>query len=307
MNVLEVILPVLLLMAVGFVGRRLKFLTADGVDSIKNIVMKVILPVAIFNALASATFSGESLVAIGVLLAVIVVSFGVGFLLRKLVREPYGKYLPFVVSVYEGGLFGYALYVSLVGKDNLSYIAILDIAGLLFGFGVYMNVLRRVETGEKFSMRSFAATAFGTPAFVATLLGLIVGATGFYQSFVGTAAGEIYLACENLLTLPLTPLVLIVVGFNFSVRGELLAECFKTVAIRFVLQAILVVAVLTVFRRAEFAKEWQLAAIVLMSCPTSFSTQTFISDPDGAEYVATTNSLYCAVTIVVYIVLAAIL
>ena len=306
MEVLETILPVLLLMIVGFVGRKLKFLTADGVDSIKNIVMKVILPVAIFNALASAKYSGESWSAVGILLVAIVVSFGVGFLLRKLVKEPYCKYLPFVVSVYEGGLFGYALFASLVGKENISFIAMLDIAGLLFGFGVYMNVLRQVETGEKFSLCSFVKMALSTPAFVATVFGVIVGVAGIYQPFVETAVGKIYLACENLVTLPLIPIVLIVVGFNFSVRRVLLAECIKTVAMRFVLQALLVVTVVAVFNSVGLASEWQLAVIVLMSCPTSFSTQTFITDADGAEYVATTNSLYCVVTMIVYIVLAAI-
>ena len=61
----------------------------------------------------------------------------------------YRKYLPFMVSVYEGGLMAYPLYTSLCGQENLSQIAVLDIAGLLFGFSIYMGMLGQVENGEK--------------------------------------------------------------------------------------------------------------------------------------------------------------
>ena len=44
--------------------------------------------------------------------------------------ERYRKYLPFMVSVYEGGSMAYPLYTSLCGAENLSQIAVLDIAGL---------------------------------------------------------------------------------------------------------------------------------------------------------------------------------
>lgn len=40
----------------------------------------------------------------------------------------------------------YPLYTSLCGSENLSRIAVLDIAGLLFGFSVYMGMLGQVET-----------------------------------------------------------------------------------------------------------------------------------------------------------------
>ena len=56
---------------------------------------------------------------IAVMLGAILLSFGMGFLLRPLVKEPYRKYVPFLVSVYEGGMIGYPLYTSLCSTENL--------------------------------------------------------------------------------------------------------------------------------------------------------------------------------------------
>ena len=47
-----------------------------------------------------------------------------------------------------------------------------------------------------------------------------------------------------------------------------------------------------------------LAIITYMSSPATFSMQTFMKDEEGSAYVSTTNSMYCLVSILVYIILA---
>ena len=47
-----------------------------------------------------------------------------------------------------------------------------------------------------------------------------------------------------------------------------------------------------------------LAVISYMSSPATFSMQTFLKSEDGSAYVSTTNSLYCLVSILVYVVMA---
>lgn len=44
--------------------------------------------------------------------------------------------------------------------------------------------------------------------------------------------------------------------------------------------------------------------ISYMSSPATFSMQTFLKSEDGSAYVSTTNSLYCLVSILVYVVMA---
>ena len=149
MNVLEIVLPVLVMIVVGMLCRKWKILTRDGINNMKVLVTNVMLPVAIFHALATAEYNKETGILILIMFVMLVVSFGLGFLLKPFLKGTYQKYLPFMVSVYEGGLMAYPLYTSLCGSENLSRIAVLDIAGLLFGFSVYMGMLGQVENGEK--------------------------------------------------------------------------------------------------------------------------------------------------------------
>ena len=145
MRILEIILPVLVMLVLGMACRKLKLLTKSGIDNMKLLVTNIMLPVAIFHALATADYSVETWKLVGIMFIMLVVSFGVGFLLKPLMNGEYRKYLPFMVSVYEGGLMAYPLYTSLCGQENLSQIAVLDIAGLLFGFSIYMGMLGQVE------------------------------------------------------------------------------------------------------------------------------------------------------------------
>lgn len=137
------------------------------------LVTNVMLPVAIFHALATAEYNKETGILILIMFVMLVVSFGLGFLLKPFLKGTYQKYLPFMVSVYEGGLMAYPLYTSLCGSENLSRIAVLDIAGLLFGFSVYMGMLGQVENGEKIDVKKLFFSALKTPAFIASILGII--------------------------------------------------------------------------------------------------------------------------------------
>ena len=175
MEILEIILPVLVMVALGMVCRKRKLLNQNGIDNMKILVTNIMLPVAIFHALATAEYSSETGILVLIMFVMLVISFGIGFLLKPFMEETYRKYLPFMVCVYEGGMMAYPLYTSLCGSENLSHIAVLDIAGLLFGFSIYMGLLGQTENGEKFNIKNLFLSALKTPAFVASVLGIVAG------------------------------------------------------------------------------------------------------------------------------------
>ena len=124
MKVLEIILPVLVMILLGMACKRLKLLDQNGINNMKLLVTQIMLPVAIFHALATSEYNKETGILVGIMFVMLVVSFSIGFLLRPLMpAERYQKYLPFMVSVYEGGSMAYPLYTSLCGAENLSQIA----------------------------------------------------------------------------------------------------------------------------------------------------------------------------------------
>ena len=305
MKVLEIISPVLVMIILGILCRKWKLLNKNGIDSMKALVTNIMLPVAIFHALATSDYGAETAKLVGIMFIMLVVSFGIGFLMKPLMTENYRKYLPFMVSVYEGGSMAYPLYTSLCGQDNLSQIAVLDIAGLLFGFSIYMGMLGQTENGEKINVKNLAVSAVKTPAFIASVLGIIAGLTGVIKLLLASPAGGIYTSVESILTTALTAIILIVVGFSMELTPELFEPCVRTIVMRIVLQAVMIVCVLlAVHSFIGSNKLLDLAVITYMSAPATFSMQTFLKREDGSAYVSTTNSLYCIVSVVVYMILA---
>lgn len=74
---------------------------------------------------------------------------------------------------------------------------------------------------------------------------------------------------------------------------------------RIALQAVMIVGVLLAVHSFIGSNTLlDLAVITYMSAPATFSMQTFLKREDGSAYVSTTNSLYCIVSIVVYMILA---
>ena len=302
MNVLQIVMPVLVMIILGMLCRKWKILTGEGVANMKVLVTNVMLPVAIFHALATAEYNRETGILILIMLIMLVVSFSLGFVLKPFLK---GKYQPFMVSVYEGGLMAYPLYTSLCGSENLSHVAVLDIAGLLFGFSIYMGMLGQVEDGGKIDVKKLFSSAIRTPAFIASVLGIIAGLSKIIIILLDSPFGGVYQSVENILTTSVTAIILLVVGYSMELNANLLKPCITTILIRMILQGVMMAGVLfAVHSLVGDSQIVNLAIITYMSSPATFSMQTFMKDEEGSAYVSTTNSMYCLVSILVYIILA---
>ena len=306
MKVLEIVLPVLVMILLGMACRKWKLLNQNGIDNMKVLVTQIMLPVAIFHALATSDYNKETGILVGIMFVMLVISFSLGFAMRPLMPEQrYRKYLPFMVSVYEGGSMAYPLYTSLCGAENLSQIAVLDIAGLLFGFSVYMGMLGQVENGDKIDVKKLFASAIRTPAFIASVLGILAGLSGVVLKILEGPFAGTYTSVENILTTSVTSIILVVVGYSIELDKRLLSPCIRTIVLRVILQAVMIAGVLLAIHYIVGDHLLlDLAVISYMSSPATFSMQTFLMSEDGSAYVSTTNSLYCLVSILVYVVMA---
>lgn len=71
------------------------------------------------------------------------------------------------------------------------------------------------------------------------------------------------------------------------------------------LQAVMIAGVLMAVKYlVGGSRLLNLAVITYMSSPATFSMQTFLRKKESSAYASTTNSLYCVVSILVYITLA---
>ena len=301
--VLSALMPVLLIVSFGALMKKRRVLSENTVSELKRLLTNNILPVVIFNALATADLSKRSWIQIGCMMVILFVSFGAGYLVKPLVEKPYRRYVPFMVTLYEGGMIAYPLYGQLCGSDDLYRIAILDVAAILFCFGFYMNVLAFEESGQKANFKQAVANAFRTPAFVAALLGVVLDCSGLMDPFVASQAGVVYKAIVRTISAPLTPMILLVVGYSIEWDRNVIVPCLKTIALRVLIQGVLIAAtIFAMHRLIDVDMDRDLAILIYMSAPATYSLQSFIKNPKGASYASTVNALYIFVTIAVFAV-----
>ena len=83
---------------------------------------------------------------------------------------------------------------------------------------------------------------------------------------------------------------------------KLLKPCLKTILLRMFVQTIMAV-LFAVHLFIGNRMLLDLAIITYMSAPATFSMQTLLKKEERSAYVSTTNSMYCIVSILVYVIM----
>ena len=121
-------------------------------------------------------------------------------------------------------------YTSLCGSENLSHVAVLDIAGLLFGFSIYMGMLGQVEDGGKIDVKKlFSSASKNACIFIASVLGIIAGLSKIIIILLDSPFGGVYQSVENILTTSVTAIILLVVGYSMELNANLLKPWITTI------------------------------------------------------------------------------
>ena len=158
-------------------------------------------------------------------------------------------------------------------------------AALLFTFSIMSNVLVLIEDGKKVSVIEIVQNAFKTPAFLAVILGILASVSGLMNGFMLSPAGVIWTTMKDMITAAMSPMILLVVGYEVQLNRELLGTCLKTVIIRAVMQLIFAIAAISLIHiLGRSDRLLEIAIIVYMSIPGSMGIQAFIKDEDGKVY-----------------------
>lgn len=304
MNTLQIVAPVLIMLIIGMVCRKIKVLSQTGIDNIKKFITTFALPVSVFHAVGTATYNQSVLMVLFIMMLVVVLGFVLGFACKRFVKEPYRKYFPYLMTVYEGGMMAYPLYQSLMGAEKMSDIALVDVSCGIFAFGVYFGMLTMTDQGIRVSGKELLQNALKSPVFMALLIGLLVGATGLLVRFINTDAGPVYVAMKDMIAAPVSAMILLCVGYEFHLEKSSIGVCIQTVLFRFVIQASMLAVVLFLAVRFRFDKSMIMAIALYMMTIPSLCLSSFVKDKTAGTYMSTTSSLYLIINLLAYVILA---
>ena len=301
LTVCELTLPVLVLIGLGILYRTKKVFDAKGIAGLKKLISRYLMPVTLFNSLAKIQLSGTVALLGLTCFIMCCVSLLLGLATRKVCRE--FSYHPYLCSAYEIGMLGVALFPLLFGDTGLGFLASMDIGACFFFFCLYIPML---NGGKGDGLKQTLKNIFSGPALIACLLGVFSNVTGLSHLIFDSAIGPVFDSIIAMLTKSITPLILIVVGYGFSLNQKLLPAVLKTSAMRLLISipvCLLALLLLSLFGVRD--ESVRFAVIFVSSLPAPFSTSVYAKDDAQQEYMNTQMSLYVIVTIIVFAVLCA--
>ena len=302
--IIKMVLPVIVMLGIGYMCNRKQLFGTEGLNALKNIIGKITLPVVLFNAFYTAEYNMRMLIVFVVVFISCVIALGAGFLLRRFVK-PYGKFFPFLMSSFEAGMLGYSLFGLIAGVSALKTFAIVDIGQTISAYTVFLIALN-VANGQKATPKSIVMNMVRSAPCMGMLFGVALGLLGVHNALAHTAVSGVITQLISFITAPTAGIILIIVGYEFSVKKELIKPVLLTVLFRFTVMAVLcTLASLIIFAFTPFDKELQIAMVLMFSLPAPFIIPLF-ADVDGhAEYISTSLSVCTLMTIIIFIGIAA--
>jgi len=215
------VLPVFLLFFLGYIFRRTDFLSAQTASQMKKLVANITLPALLFRAFASLV-PGRNEILLALMMFAIcgVLLIGARLLFRDI--------RAYMVSGFEAGMLGYALFLSVFGDGALPVFASVDLGQVLFVFIVLMPMLLARSSG---SARSALRNIVVSPVIWAIVSGLILGSIGRAVQVPLESLAPISGFLEILGNLTV-PLIALAIGYELNFSRDIMGKALIFVLIR---------------------------------------------------------------------------
>ena len=303
-EVLVRILPILLMLGIGFVIRRAKLLNDEAVDQLRGLVVNVALPAVLFVAFLEMDLEPEYTGLFAVIAIVCFALLGYGFLLRRVAKLQH-DYVPYVMTGFEFGMVGITLFGSAYGMANVGYIAIVDLSHELFIWFVLATLLAAKRDGTA-SLTGILKGFASSPLIIAILLALALNLTGAADWFVAMPVGVAVMQTLTFLGVLLIPLILILIGYGMRLSWKAVRESLLVVAGRLVILVplALLVNAFVVRRWLGLDAAFEAAVFTFFLLPPPYIVPLFIPADRREErtYVNNVLSVYTAVSLAVFLV-----
>jgi malate permease and related proteins len=303
---LSKVLPVLLLILLGAFFRRSGFLPEAAVAGMKKLVINVTLPAALFLAFAGVALEARHLMLVALVFAACVLAL----LLFRALWPRLGfrsAYTPALMTGFEAGMMGYAIYGAVYGAANIFKFAVVDLGQVLFVFFVLVPWIGQTATG-RMSMRDTAIGFLKTPVIVAIFLGILINRLGLVDPLRAFPPTDAVFRTVELLGAITTPLIAMVIGYEVRLQRGALALPARATAIRllFWVPIGLLLIALVVNTLLGGDPLFRAAVMTMFVLPAPFVAPLFMGNAPVEErtFVVNTLSLMTLVTLVAFTIVS---
>ena len=292
--VIQTALPVFLALGLGMLCRSSGFLSREGVDALKKVVINLTLPFVLLNAFATAEYSAAALILPALMFGICCLALGLGFLAVRIFRIQ-GKLTAFLASGFEAGMLGYALFVLLFPDVKVSEFALPDIGQTLFVFTLYKILL----SGKR-DFRAIGKDMATTPILWAVAAGVLIGATGLYGKLESWGVSGVMDACTDFLSAPTGMIILLTVGYDLVLRQIPWKKTAGIIALRLGIMVICLGVAIALNRWVLGGILFEGAMVLMLILPPPYVIPVFADEPAERVQISSGLSALTLVTILLF-------
>lgn len=298
------VLPIFLLIGLGFWIRRSAFLSERAVDDLRKVVVNLALPSVLFISFLGIELQPAYLLVFAALffLCVLLLLLGQFLQTRLQVQHPY---FAFLITGFEYGMLGVSLFGSAYGLENLGYLAVLDLGHELFIWFVFLAVLLMRRDGLR-RPGQIVGTFFRSSVILGILAGILCNLLGLRETLYASAVtGGIMATLTSLSNLTI-PLILMIIGYSIRIDRAALRAAALVIGIRLALFLPLSVILNAGLIRGllGLGHGFEVALFTLLILPPPFIIPLYMpaDQPDERRYVNNVLMLHTVVSLALFAV-----
>lgn len=299
--VLETALPVFLALGLGMLCRGKSFLTREGVDALKKVVLNLTLPFVLLEAFATAEYTVAALLLPLLMFGICCLALGLGYAAVKIFRVK-GRLVKFLFSGFEAGMLGYALFVLLFPERSVSDFALPDIGQTLFVFTLYKTLL-----SGKTDIKAIGRDMASTPILWAVAAGVLIGATGLYGKLEQWGVAGILTASSSFLSAPTGMIILLTVGYDLVIREIPWKKTAGLIAMRLGIMVVCYAVAVALNRALLGGVLFEGAMLLMLILPPPYVIPVFADEPAERVQVSSALSAMTLVTMILFAILSVII
>ena len=269
-QIINQILPILLLISLGIWIRNKEFLAQETVDELRKVVVNIALPAVLFISFLNIELKSSYFIIFVVLFSLCIILFFLGKVIRKQFNIQH-SYFPYLMTGFEYGMLAISLFGAAYGLDKIGYIAIIDLGHEIFIWFVFMPLLLIKRDGAQ-NPKEIVKSFMSAPVVLAILGSLLLNILGMGNLLYELPITGGIMAVLGFLSSLTVPLILIIVGYGVRIDKEGLGEALRMTAIRLAIMIPLAWALNTYLIRNYLALDrfFEIALFTLLIMPPPF-------------------------------------
>lgn len=301
-QIINTVLPVVLMLLIGMICRHRTLLTRDGISALKSVVVNITLPAVMLNAFATMSYSGKNVILTLMMFVICLIAWLLGKAVKNVLHME-SRFIPFLTTGFEAGMLGYSLFTLLYGSEKIGEFASIDLGQVLFVFTLY-KILLGMDGQEKISSKQLVSEMLHSPTVIAIIAGVLLGATGIYQALQPSGISTMIDACTDFISAPTSAIILLSIGYDLTLDDIPWAAVGKAAALRLIIMLILRVISGFIVGAVGMGGSLDQALNVMFILPPPYVLPVFADDERQRAYISSSLSVTTVITIIGFIVLA---